>query len=73
MTDINLPDGPEGADGLELARRARELHPDLHVLYTTGGGQTDGMTALFVEGAAFLPKPYRRDALLEAIGTQSAA
>jgi hypothetical protein len=28
------------------------------VLYTTDQGITDGMTALFVEKSAVLPKPY---------------
>jgi CheY-like chemotaxis protein len=65
FTDINMPDGP---DGLELARQAVELRPELRVLYTTGGGRTDGMEALFVEGAKFLPKPYTREQLIEAIG-----
>ena len=39
----------------------------LRVIYTTGHGQTDGMTALFVEDAAFLPKPYRVKQLTEAV------
>ena len=67
FTDINMPDGPDGVDGLELARRAVDLRPGLRVLYTTGGGLTDGKRALFVEGSAFLPKPYTRDGLLEAV------
>lgn len=58
---------PDGIDGLELARRAVELRPGLHVLYTTGGGRTDGMVALFVAGGTFLPKPYTRDQLIEAM------
>ena len=55
FTDINLPDGPDAIDGLSLARKAVELSPRLRVIYTTGDGQTDGMTALFVEAATFLP------------------
>ena len=54
FTDINLPDGSGAIDGLELACKAVELCPGLRVIYTTGDGQTDGMTALFVEGATFL-------------------
>ena len=42
FTDINLPDGPDAIDGLELARKAVELCPSLRVIYTTGHGQTDG-------------------------------
>ena len=67
FTDINLPDGPDAIDGLELARKAVEFRPDLRVIYTTGHGQTDGMTALFVEGATFLHKPYTAKQLTEAV------
>ena len=67
FTDINLSDGPDSIDGLELARRAVELRAGLRVVYTTGGVQTDGMTALFVEGGAFLPKPYTREQLKAAL------
>ena len=67
FTDINLPDGPDAIDGLELARKAVKLCPGLRVIYTTGHGQTDGMTALFVEDATFLPKPYRVKQLTEAV------
>jgi len=67
LTDINMPDGPDGLDGLELARRAVELRPGLRVIYTTGGGLTDGMIALFVEGGTFLPKPFTRQRLVAAV------
>jgi two-component system cell cycle sensor histidine kinase/response regulator CckA len=63
----NLPDGPDAIDGLSLARKAVELSPRLRVIYTTGYGQTDGMTALFVEAATFLPKPYTVKQLTEAV------
>jgi CheY-like chemotaxis protein len=67
FTDINMPDAPDGLDGLELARRVVELRPDVRVIYTTGGALTDGMTALFVEGGSFLRKPYTRAELIEAV------
>jgi CheY-like chemotaxis protein len=67
FTDINLPDGPDAMDGLELARRAVERRPDLRVIYTSGGGQTDGMAALFVGGSTFLGKPYKKEDLLQAV------
>jgi len=56
FTDIGLKGDIHA--GLELAKEAREQRPDLKVLYTTGQGVTDGMRALFVDGFAFLAKPY---------------
>ena len=54
FTDVHLPGGMDGA---ALARRARELRPDLPVIYTSGRqsliGQVDP-----VEGAMFIAKPY---------------
>ena len=49
FTDIGLH-GNQHA-GLELAKQARERRPDLKVLYTTEQTVTDGMKALFVDGA----------------------
>jgi DNA-binding response OmpR family regulator len=54
-------------NGFALARRARELRPGLPVVYTSGRDQTDGMTALAVEGAVFLAKPYSRVQLVTAL------
>jgi CheY-like chemotaxis protein len=65
FTDINLPDGPEAMDGLELARQAVELRPRLRVIYTTGGGRTDGMTALFVDGGIFSESPIEANSLFK--------
>jgi CheY-like chemotaxis protein len=67
FTDITLPDGPAAMDGLELARKAVELHPRLRVIYTTGGGQTDSITARFVEEGTFLPKPYTARQLMRVL------
>lgn len=54
FTDINLPGG---MDGVALARHARELCPDLPVVYASGG-----ISALSadrrVSGSIFVPKPY---------------
>ncbi len=54
FTDINLP---AGMDGAALARRARELLPDLPVVYASAR-----VAALErherVPGAIFVPKPY---------------
>jgi CheY-like chemotaxis protein len=54
FTDVNLPGG---IDGAALARRARELRPDLPVIYTSGRQHAiDHLDP--VEGAVFVPKPY---------------
>jgi CheY-like chemotaxis protein len=52
FTDINI----EGdMDGSALARRARELHPELAVLYASGSMKS---VADAVPGSTFVPKPY---------------
>ena len=61
FTELGLRGNPIA--GLDLAVKAAERRPDLKILYTSGQGVTDGMKALFVEGAAFLPKPYTIDRL----------
>ena len=61
FVELKIQDDVEG--GLKLARKAVEARPDLQVLYTSGQAVTDGMTALFVEKSAFLPKPYTVDQL----------
>ncbi len=56
FTDLGLDDNKSA--GLELARQGVERRPDLKVLYATGQTVTDGMKALFVDGAKLLEKPY---------------
>jgi CheY-like chemotaxis protein len=54
FTDINLAGG---VDGLALAHRARELIPDLPVVYASGRINTLDKD-LQVPGAVFVAKPY---------------
>src|SRR5215471_15070501 len=54
LTDINLPGG---MDGTALARRARELQPDLAVIYASARAATLKQEAR-VPGSVVLPKPY---------------
>ena len=53
FTDVNMP----GIDGLELARRARALRPNLPIIYASGRMPFLERTDC-VEGGRFLPKPY---------------
>jgi CheY-like chemotaxis protein len=54
FTDINLAGG---MDGTTLARRARELLPDLRVVYASGRvNMLD--SAIRVPGSIFVAKPY---------------
>ena len=52
FTDVNLAGR---MDGTALARNARELFPELIVVYTSG---TVGKVAEAVAGSVFVPKPY---------------
>jgi DNA-binding NtrC family response regulator len=49
--------------GIELARDAVKLKPELKVLYTTGRAIIDGMRARFVPDSAVLTKLYTVDEL----------
>jgi DNA-binding response OmpR family regulator len=53
FTDLDLG---AGMDGAALARLAREMRPELPIVYTSGRRSLNDIAA--VPGAAFLPKPY---------------
>jgi CheY-like chemotaxis protein len=57
----------KGLTGIDISRAARQYNPNIHVLYTFAGVVTDGLRAMFVEGAEFLPKPYTDEQLADAI------
>lgn len=54
FTDIELPGS---INGVKLAERAREMHPDLPVVYASGGAHA-GEIRPRLPRARFLPKPY---------------
>jgi DNA-binding response OmpR family regulator len=54
LTDVNLPGG---MDGITLARRARELRPNIPVVYASARATMLSPDAR-VPGAIILPKPY---------------
>jgi two-component system cell cycle sensor histidine kinase/response regulator CckA len=57
FTDINLPGN---LDGAELASRARELRPDLPVVYASGRFDASEIGSL-VPRSVFVNKPYDLD------------
>ena len=69
FTDINLPGG---IDGARLAQMARELRPNLPVVYASGLiGAIEQLNA--VPGSTFVPKPYDPEkvcTLLQRFATQ---
>jgi CheY-like chemotaxis protein len=65
VTDIRLPGGP---DGWDVARRARELRPDLPIVYTTADSAVD-WSAKGVPNSVVVQKPYAGAQLLTAIST----
>jgi CheY-like chemotaxis protein len=63
FTDIDLGGGMDGA---ALAQLAREMRPQLPVVYTSGRRAPDDIAK--VAGAAFLPKPYSLDDVSATLG-----
>lgn len=64
LTDIRMP----VMDGIELARQARLIHPDIQVIFLTSYDDVDFMrSAISLNAVAYLSKPYRTQALQDAI------
>jgi CheY-like chemotaxis protein len=55
FTDISMP----GMDGWELARRSKQLRPELKVVYTTGFSFAPVPDTLTPGYGPLLPKPWR--------------
>jgi DNA-binding NtrC family response regulator len=66
LTDVVLPGR---WDGFALAHRAREILPDISVLYATGYGDVARVRSRGAIYGEVLAKPCRRDALLRAVRT----
>jgi CheY-like chemotaxis protein len=59
LTDVVMPGG---MNGYQLAAAARQLHPELKVLFTTGFSRPDPSDEAAGAGAT-IHKPYRRQEL----------
>ncbi len=65
FTDIVLPGK---VNGRELAKQARQLRPDLKILYTTGYSRPDVLNDLMIgRDANLIQKPYRPERLAELV------
>jgi DNA-binding response OmpR family regulator len=64
VTDIGLGDG---ADGWQVARRARARNPDMPVIYMTGARADEWMPQHVPMGVLLL-KPFPIDQLVEMVG-----
>ena len=62
IADINLG---EGVTGFDVARRARQLQPDLQVIYITG--HAAHLDRFGVPNAVMFPKPFYPDELAERV------
>jgi PAS domain S-box-containing protein len=58
---------PGGLSGVELAREARALRPELKVLLTSGYAKHTALNSRNAEGFPSIAKPYRRSELAESI------
>ncbi len=65
FTDLIMPGGMSGAD---LVRQARERHPNLKTLFTSGYAETGIFKKADLETSAdILHKPYRQEELAKRI------
>jgi DNA-binding response OmpR family regulator len=62
VADINLG---EGTTGFDVARRARQLNPEMRVIYITG--HAAHLSKFGVEGGEMFPKPFRPAELAERV------
>ena len=64
LTDITMPGL---IDGIGLAEHAREVHPDLPVVFVSGRPDNARRAAAVDAPSAFMPKPYDMDRLVSTI------
>jgi CheY-like chemotaxis protein len=70
IVDVNL--GP-GTTGFDVARLARQVIPDLPVIYVSGEASLDSFKAFAVPDSDFLEKPFAPGELLDMLQTRIAA
>lgn len=63
ITDYSMP----GENGVSLIRQARALKPDIPVILVSGLGHIDEVDQVMAANLVMLPKPYKKQDLLNAI------
>ena len=64
LTDVVMP----GMSGMELARRAREVRPDLHVVFMSGySAEVVGHQGSIPVDTTIIQKPFTRRDLLRTL------
>ncbi|WP_183804008.1 response regulator [Rhizobium sp. BK316] len=66
FTDVNMAGS---MDGIQLAKRVRAMRPNIGIIITSGLVRLDPMS--LPANAAFLPKPYRHEALISVIASMT--
>jgi CheY-like chemotaxis protein len=64
VTDIKL--GPSSPSGWDVARRAREVHPDIPVVYVTGDSAND-WSSQGVPNSVLITKPFAPAQIVTAV------
>jgi CheY-like chemotaxis protein len=64
LVDVNLG---AGTTGFDVARFARQMDPDLPILYVSGQAGQDSFKTFGVPGSGFIAKPFTTEELHQAV------
>jgi CheY-like chemotaxis protein len=67
ITDVNLLPAAQAREGYAMAQRWRAMHPELPLILISGDSRNEDLPEVRDGSLGFLLKPFRLDALLEAV------
>jgi DNA-binding NtrC family response regulator len=67
ITDVNLTPAAQARAGYAMAQRWRAMHPELPIILISGDPSNEDLPEVRDGSLGFLLKPFRMDALLEAV------